>query len=454
MSEVNNDTIVAQSTPPGRGGVGIIRLSGPQATTIAEKMIKSLPQPRQAQFREFHDNDNAIIDMGLVLYFPAPYSFTGEDVVELQGHGGPVVIDALLTQLVNLGARIAKPGEFSERAFLNGKMDLNQAEAIADLIDSASQKAARCAIRSLQGVFSEQVNAIVESITKLRMYVESSIDFTDEDIDFLGDGKISSDLTLIIEQLDDLRDVTKQGTLLREGMNVVIAGKPNAGKSRLLNSLSGRESAIVTDIPGTTRDLLREYILIDGIPLHIIDTAGLRETPDVIEQEGVRRAWDEISKADRVLLMVDGTTTQETDPNKLWPPFAEAEIPDKAITIIRNKCDLTDEPVGISYEKELTIITLSAKHGQGVDLLREHLKDCVGADIDEGSFIARRRHLDALKRARKYLAHGQDQFSESQAGELLAEDLRQAQNALGEITGQFTTDDLLGRIFSEFCIGK
>jgi tRNA modification GTPase len=452
---LSRDTITAQATPPGRGGVGIVRISGPAALAITERIIGVKPQPRLAEYHSFLDPTADIIDMGLVLFFPNPHSFTGEDVVEFQGHGSPVVMDRLLRCITHHGARIAKPGEFSERAFLNNKIDLTQAEAIADLIDSASEQAARSAIRSLQGDFSKQIHDLVENITHLRMYVEAAIDFPEEEIDFLADDKVSNDLIDIIEDLDTILLTAKQGTLLREGMTVVIAGKPNAGKSSLLNCLSGRESAIIAEIPGTTRDLLREHILIDGIPLHIIDTAGLRETDDPVEQEGVRRAWREVVNADQVLLVVDGRDTTTTEPEELWPDFNKLDLSDKKITVIRNKADLTQETVGLRYEKELCVITLAAKKGLGIDVLRDHLKECVGAKTQiEGGFIARSRHIDALKRARTALTRGADQLASSHAGELLAEDLRQSQQILGEITGVVTPDDLLGKIFSSFCIGK
>lgn len=457
-SEVGSETetIVAQATAPGRGGIGIVRLAGPLSQSIVKQIIGSVPTPRQAQYHGFKNSQGETLDLGLVLFFPGPQSFTGDDIVEFHGHGGPVVLNSLVQTILHYGARMARPGEFSERAFLNGKLDLSQAEAIADLIDSSSEQAARSAVRSLEGDFSKRVHHLVEELTELRMYVEAAIDFPDEEVDFLDSEKINKEVTKIVNHLDILRAQAKQGALLREGMHIVIAGKPNAGKSSLLNRLSGRESAIVTDIPGTTRDLLREHILIDGIPLHIIDTAGLRHSEDQVEQEGVRRAWDEIKKADRVLLVMDGTESQETNPKAIWPEFDSEELSEKAITVIRNKIDKTGEASEIKYQKNLCIITLSAKQDIGIELLRDHLKHCVGADMAEveGCFIARQRHLDALSRSRKYLEVGQDQFATSHAGELLAEDLRQAQNSLGEITGVVTPDDLLGKIFSQFCIGK
>lgn len=455
MLSTAQDTIAAQATPPGRGGVGIIRLSGPQALNIAEQILGFTPKPRYAHYTPFLGEDRQVLDQGIALYFPNPHSFTGEDVVEFQGHGGPVIIDLLLQRVIRLGARLARPGEFSERAFLNDKLDLAQAEAIADLIDSSSEQAARCALRSLQGAFSERVHELVEALIQLRIYVEAAIDFPEEEIDFLTDGKVQADLQRILQQLQQVRQEARQGSLLREGMNVVIAGRPNAGKSSLLNALAGRDTAIVTDIEGTTRDVLREHIHIDGMPLHIIDTAGLRDAPDAVERIGIDRAWEEIRKADRILMMVDSTRTTATDPVELWPELTRQLDDLSHVTLVRNKADLTGEPVGIRQEGEYTLIALSAKQGLGIDLLRNHLKQVMGFNATtEGGFMARRRHVDALERARQLLETGAEQLSLHGAGELLAEDLRQAQQALSEITGEFSSDDLLGRIFSSFCIGK
>lgn len=455
MTLIDQDTIAAQATPPGRGGVGIVRVSGKLAKPIAKAILGTEPAPRYAHYGPFYDADNNQIDQGIGIYFPGPNSFTGEDVLELQGHGGPVIIDFILRRVLELGARLANPGEFSERAFLNDKLDLAQAEAIADLIDSSSEQAARCALRSLQGVFSERIHTLVESLTQLRIYVEAAIDFPEEEIDFLGDGKVASDLETIILQLTSVMQEAQQGSLIREGMNVVIAGRPNAGKSSLLNALAGKESAIVTDIAGTTRDVLREHIHIDGMPLHIIDTAGLRDAPDEVERIGISRAWEEIHKADRILLMVDGTTTATDDPEQIWPEFVHNLEDQSKITVIRNKCDLTSETTGIGEHHGHTLISLSAKANIGVDTLRQHLKDCMGyAATTEGGFLARRRHVEALSKAQSLLLTGQEQLVFGGAGELLAEDLRQAQQHLSEITGAFSSDDLLGRIFSSFCIGK
>ena len=452
----HSDTIVAQATPPGRGGVGILRISGPKAAEVAQQILGKLPKARYADYLPFMEADGTVLDQGIALWFPGPNSFTGEDVLELQGHGGPVILDLLLKRVVALpGLRIARPGEFSERAFLNDKLDLAQAEAIADLIDACSEQAARSAVNSLQGVFSDRVNHLVEALTHLRIYVEAAIDFPDEEIDFLSDGKIEAQLQQVMQDLDNVRNEARQGSLLREGMKVVIAGRPNAGKSSLLNALAGREAAIVTDIAGTTRDVLREHIHIDGMPLHIIDTAGLRESSDEVERIGIERAWQEIAQADHVLFMVDGTTTTATDPQQIWPDFISRLPPALPVTVIRNKADITGETLGAEQAGGHMLIRLSARTGAGIELLRNHLKQSMGFSGNiEGGFIARRRHLEALEAAGTHLLQGQYQLVGARAGELLAEELRLAQQALSEITGEFTADDLLGRIFSSFCIGK
>ncbi|MBG2803302.1 tRNA uridine-5-carboxymethylaminomethyl(34) synthesis GTPase MnmE [Proteus genomosp. 6] len=452
----STDTIVAQATPPGRGGVGILRVSGPKAALVAQTVLGKLPKPRYADYLPFRNDDNSVLDQGIALFFPNPHSFTGEDVLELQGHGGPVILDLLLKRILQIpGVRIANPGEFSERAFLNDKLDLAQAEAIADLIDASSEQAARSAINSLQGAFSSHINEMVESLTHLRIYVEAAIDFPDEEIDFLSDGIIEGKLNAVITELDNVRAQARQGSLLREGMKVVIAGRPNAGKSSLLNALAGRDAAIVTDIAGTTRDVLREHIHIDGMPLHIIDTAGLREASDEVERIGIERAWKEIEQADRVLFMVDSTTTDATTPEDIWPEFM-ARLPNTLpVTVIRNKSDLTGENVEITAQGNYPMIRLSARDGMGIELLREHLKEAMGFNSNtEGGFLARRRHLQALNTAAEHLQQGHEQLVYAKSGELLAEELRLAQQALSEITGEFTSDDLLGRIFSSFCIGK
>lgn len=442
-------TIAAPATPPGKGGVAIVRISGPRVKEIAIQLLGKLPQPRYATFSVFFDKNNQAIDEGIALYFPAPNSFTGEEVLELHGHGGPYIVDRLLKRIIELGAQLAKPGEFSERAFLNDKLDLAQAEAIADLIDASSEQAARSALRSLQGEFSKRINSLVEGIIQLRMYVEAAIDFAEEEIDFLADDKIVQQLNLLINSLEKIQSEATQGTLLREGITAVIAGQPNVGKSSLLNALSGKDIAIVTHIPGTTRDLLREHINIDGMPMHVIDTAGIRESDDPVEQEGIRRAREEMKNADLVLFMTDATNREQLELSAILEI-----IPTHAKIInIRNKIDLIKEDVA----KDLTnnMISLSAKTGAGIELLKKAIKSAVGLQTNtEGIFSARRRHLDALDRAYSSLKIAFEQLNDARAGELVAEDLRQAQLALNEITGEFTSDDLLGRIFSSFCIGK
>jgi len=450
------ETIVAQATAPGRGGIGILRVSGPLATEVAQAVLGKCPKPRMADYLPFKDADGTVLDQGIALYFKSPNSFTGEDVLELQGHGGQVVLDLLLKRILQIdGIRLAKPGEFSEQAFLNDKLDLAQAEAIADLIDATSEQAARSALKSLQGEFSKKVNELVDSVIYLRTYVEASIDFPDEEIDFLADGKIEANLRGIINQLEDVNSEAKQGSILREGMKVVIAGRPNAGKSSLLNALAGREAAIVTDIAGTTRDVLREHIHIDGMPLHIIDTAGLRDATDEVERIGISRAWTEIEQADRIILMLDSSDPESADLSKVRSEFL-AKLPTTLpVTIVRNKIDLNGEQASESELGGYQIISLSAQTHDGVQLLREHLKQVMGFQTGmEGGFLARRRHLDALEKSAEHLQIGLVQLTEFHAGELLAEELRLVQTYLSEITGEFTSDDLLGNIFSSFCIGK
>ena len=444
------DTIAAIATPPGRGGIGIVRVSGPAVPNIANALLGRLPVPRRARFATFTDTAGAPLDTGLVLFFPAPHSFTGEDVLELHGHGGPVVLALLLQRVCELGARRARPGEFSERAFLNDKLDLAQAEAIADLIDSATEQSARAALRSLRGEFSARVQALAEALIELRASVEAALDFPDEELDLAGEGKVGERLNLIREQFDSLQQAAAHGSLLREGLTVVIAGRPNAGKSSLLNRLAGHEAAIVTEIPGTTRDLLREHIHLDGLPLHVLDTAGLRDSRDAVEQEGVRRAWEAIRSADRVLLVVDDTLGVTLEDRRIL-----SRLPDKLpATVVYNKIDLSARAAGCDEARQPAEIALSARTGAGLELLREHLKRAVGLQaIGEDSFLAHRRHLEALAQARRHFEMARQRLQE-RAVELLAEDLRLAQRALGEITGEFTSEDLLSRIFSNFCIGK
>jgi tRNA modification GTPase len=460
------DTICAIATPPGRGGVAIVRISGSDTLFIAEKILKFTPKRRFAHYTEFHTEDSEILDQGIAIFFPSPNSFTGEDVLELQAHGGHFLVDKLLDHIIHLGARIAAPGEFSERAFLNDKLDLTQAEAIADLIDASSEQAARSAFRTLQGEFSKLIRSLSDSIIELRVYIEAAIDFSEEEIDFLNEGNILDAIEKIITSVDNVLIQARQGSILREGMTVVIAGKPNAGKSSLLNLLSGNDIAIVTDIAGTTRDILNEKINIDGMPLHIIDTAGLHKSSDIVEQEGIRRAINAIESADRILLVVDASK-ETLDTDKLLSYLNEIGLTQvqhsqilQRLTIIRNKIDLLGLP---EYQQELvdsennaiTCIAMSAKYQLGLQLLRQHLKDCMGFQASgEGTFLARRRHLDALEKTHECLSQARRQLIENHAGELVAEDLKHAHRFLGEITGEFTTDELLGKIFSSFCVGK
>ena len=441
------DTIAAIATPPGRGGIGVVRLSGPRAFAIAADLAGPLPAPRRAVLRDFREADGTVIDSGLLLCFPAPRSFTGEDVVELQGHGGPVVMDMLLARCLALGARLARPGEFSERAFLNDRLDLAQAEAIADLIDAGSRQAARAAQRSLQGAFSQAVEGLVDALTELRVWVEAALDFPEEEIDFLADEGLAARLAGLRARLAEVQRRAREGSRLREGLQLVIAGRPNAGKSSLLNLLAGRDAAIVTHIPGTTRDLLREAIQLDGLPLHVVDTAGLREAGDPVEAEGIRRAWQELTRADLVLHVVDAAVGwQEED------AAIVARLPrDVPALRVYNKIDLTGEAPG----GRDGAVYLSAQSGAGLEALHAAIKAAIDFHgAGEDVILARRRHLDALARAGQALARAEAQLREHQAGELLAEELRLAQEALGEITGRVSADELLGRIFSSFCIGK
>jgi tRNA modification GTPase len=446
-------TIAAIATPPGRGGVGVIRLSGPKSYAIAQALTqKELPKARFAGFRQFYDAAGEVMDEGLAICFPNPNSFTGEDVVELQGHGGPVIQNALLARLLELGATAAKAGEFSMRAFENGKLDLVQAEAIADLIDATSQAAARSAVRSLQGAFSTKVNAVLEQLIHLRLHVEAAIDFPEEEIDFLADGKILNLLDGVSSAVTQVQQSARQGQLLREGLQVVIAGKPNAGKSSLLNALAGIERAIVTDIAGTTRDVLHEKITLNGLPITLTDTAGLRETGDIVEKEGIRRAIKEIEQADLLLLVYD--LSQGDDPLQLAQEYFAEHIEPKRLMLIGNKADLTGAEAIIGDFQGFRHITVSAKQEMGVQALIDAITAHAGFQPEEDTFIARTRHLDAMKRTQVYLAEAREQLVIYNAGELVAESLRLAQNALGEITGDFSADDLLGKIFGSFCIGK
>ena len=438
------DTIVAAATPPGTGGVGIVRVSGDQVERIARAMLGSLPEPRTATYRDFRNAAGERVDVGLALYFPAPASFTGESVLELHGHGGPVVISLLVDAVVDLGARPADPGEFSKRAFLNDKLDLVQAEAIADLIHSGTAQAARAALRSLSGAFSLAVNELADKLAHLRMHVEAAIDFPEEEIDFLSDEALLRRIEDCAAAFESLRADARQGRVLCDGFQVVIVGKPNAGKSSLLNLLSGQDAAIVTEVAGTTRDVIREQIDVDGLAVELVDTAGLRNDPDRIEAEGIRRAREALGNADAVLWIQDVTDREQDEPRENLPEG----VP---VTIVHNKIDLSGDAPGVVDGE----VYLSAETGRGVGALRQRIRELAGYENrGEGAFTARRRHIRALRRAAAHFAAGRRALDETRAGELLAEELRLSQQALGEITGAVTADDLLGKIFSEFCIGK
>jgi tRNA modification GTPase len=449
-----SDTIVAAATPPGRGGIAIVRVSGPATPQIGQSLLGMLPPARVATTAQFRAAGGDAIDRGLALYFPAPHSYTGDHVLELHGHGGPVLVEALIRRLLELGARRAQPGEFTQRAYLNGKLDLAQAEAVADLIDAASDAAARAALRSLEGEFSTRVLALSQSLAELRSLVEVAIDFADDEIDVLSDQSLKARLEANMSELAALQAAGRQGRLLTEGMTVVIAGRPNAGKSSVLNRLAGHDAAIVTATPGTTRDLLRERILLDGMPLHVLDTAGLRTACDAIEAEGIRRARAAMAGADRILFVIDTAAdcqaTAYLEERVLLPP----EVP---VTVVFNKIDLA-VPTAAASEGALEAIAsirLSALTGEGFDTLALHLKACMGFAPDgAGAVSARARHLEALARVHAHLVQAARQLAARNAPELVAEELRRAQQALGEIVGAESSDELLGRIFARFCIGK
>jgi tRNA modification GTPase len=453
--EVDGDTIAARATPAGTGGIAIVRISGPLAAAVAERMTGGVPDARQATLCTFRDRDGQMIDQGIALYFPAPHSFTGEDVLELHGHGGPVVVAGLVDAAVSLGARLAGPGEFSKRAFLNDKLDLTQAEAIADLVASGSTQAARAALRSLSGAFSRAVDDVQEKLSALRTHVEAAIDFPEEEIDFLSDSALLRRVDECAAAFRALIAKTSAGRVLRDGYRTVIVGRPNAGKSSLLNCLSGQETAIVTEVAGTTRDILREQINLDGLVVELVDTAGLRTDPDRIEAEGIRRAREALRAADAILWIQDAA-----DPASANEPLDEELPAGIPIVIVRNKIDLSGSQAGLVHYGSRSptgspTVSVSAKTGAGIDALRAVLKELAGyRDLGEGAFTARQRHLDALEKSWRHFENGQSALETARAGELLAEELRLAQLALDGITGAHGSDDLLGRIFSEFCIGK
>jgi len=447
---VGTDTIAAIATAAGRGALGIIRLSGPQSFQIAKALVGTLPAPRQAALRHFRDLDGAVLDQGLVLCFAAPASFTGEDVVELQGHGGPTVLAALLATLVEQGARIAQPGEFSERAFLNGRIDLVQAEAIADLIDAASVQAVRAANQTLDGVFSERLHHAAASLTDLRVFVEGALDFSDEDIDWLADARLAERLSALETLITQTQREAAQGRRLREGLTVAIVGQPNVGKSTLLNALAGFDAAIVSEQAGTTRDVLREHLLLGGLPLTVVDTAGLRETDDVVEREGIRRARLALEKAELALFVVDdrqGITAADDALLQSLPPLP--------LLLVRNKCDLAGHLPAVFEQGGTRTLRLAAKSGAGLQLLIAELQAQAGLTSGgEGLFLARARHLEALAACAGHIQRARRQLAERVHAEIAAEELRLAQIALGRITGEQTSDALLGEIFRRFCIGK
>ena len=476
MIRENADTICAIATATGRGGIGIVRLSGPKALAIGQLITGLTLQPRLAIFVDMMNNNCETIDSGIALYFKAPSSFTGEDVVELQGHGGPQVLGCLLEQCIARGARLAAPGEFTERAFLNGKIDLLQAEAIADLIDASSAQAARSAMRTLKGVFSEKIHLLVEAITKIRVNVEAAIDFSDEEIDIMTDTGVAVAMETATQYLTDVFEAAHQGLVVKEGISVVLVGAPNVGKSSLLNALAGTDTAIVTDIPGTTRDIVRQEISLNGLPVHIIDTAGIRYSEDVVEQEGVKRAVSALDEADLIMLVADSTQHSDQDPGPVLHTLFAGKYGDTAmleatrfaelpqvltrLCVVFNKIDLIEcrEPAVSStryQDHALKLFRLSAKTRAGLDDLRDHLTKMAGYQSSgEGNFSARERHLAALSNAQKSLESAVSGIYERLPLELVAEDLRRVQTFLGAITGEVSSDDLLGEIFSSFCIGK
>jgi tRNA modification GTPase len=441
-----HETIAAIATPPGTGGIGIVRLSGINSLGIAESLVCNQLKPGKIQFRRFLDADGEVIDHGLCLYFRAPHSFSGEDCVEIQAHGGPIVLDMLLERVCELGARLARAGEFSERAFLNGKIDLTQAEAIADLIESGSRAASRAAMRSLEGRFSRQVDELVDDIVNLRAYIEAALDFAEEEIDFLNDGETGRRVDEALLKLRALLEQAEQGRTLQEGLSVSLAGLPNAGKSSLLNYLAGYEAAIVTEIEGTTRDVLREHISLRGIPIRINDTAGLRESENPVEREGIRRAWESIGAADVVIYLVDAAKGVTAEDRRILESLHTANL-----QLVYSKSDLLAQ----GEKPDVSGLYISTRTDSAMDELIDRITGHISDyNQDSDTFMARRRHVDALQRALEHLRQAARGFEQTRSGELMAEDLRLAQRHLNEITGEFSSEDLLGKIFSSFCIGK
>ena len=472
MIHFDSDTICAIATAPGRGGIGIVRISGPLAKIISKEVTSTTLQPRLATFVEMKSNNDEVIDSGIGLYFESPNSFTGENIVELQGHGGIHVLRSVLARVIECGARLARPGEFTERAFLNGKIDLLQAEAIADLVDASSTQAARSAMRTLKGVFSAKIHQLVAAVTSIRVNVEATIDFSDEDIDIMSYTGVECAMLEAREMLAEIFQEAQQGVLLKDGLNIVIAGAPNAGKSSLLNALAGVDAAIVTDIPGTTRDVLRQEISLAGLPMHIYDTAGMRESADVVEQEGVRRARSTLGEADLILLVTDASACDNSDIEQIMQPLVEintdtGDLPYtispqllKRLCVVFNKVDLLSDKFKQTYCSDFQDISLkffyiSAKTGAGLEGLKSHLLKVAGFEsTHEQNFSARERHLAALKEAESFLISAIKGVSNHLQIELIAEDLRMVQQHLGAITSNVTSDDLLGEIFSSFCLGK
>lgn len=454
-ADISSDTIAAIATPPGQGGVGIVRVSGPGVRAIASTLMGEVPAPRTAVYATINDAQGLQIDQGLVLFFPGPNSFTGEDVLELQGHGGTVVMTMLLERCLQLGARVAEPGEFSRRAFLNNKMDLAQAEAVADLIAASSQQAARAALQSLQGVFSDHIQALLKDLTELRVYIEGAIDFPEEEIDFLDKGDVQGRLQALIARVEETLAQSERGAVLREGMQIVLVGPPNAGKSSLLNYFTGQETAIVTDIPGTTRDVVAEQVMVNGVLFNMLDTAGLRDSDDVVESEGIRRAKKAMGLADIICVVLDASQSEAELNTLLSDYFASHSAEDKYYCVVLNKLDLVSKAPKLTAPAGVQLFPVSVIEEQGLWALSEFFVQAKqGQQEEQPAFLGRKRHIKVLEDTLGFLRAGSGQLQENGAGELVAEDLKQAQKALAQITGEFSSDDLLGEIFSTFCIGK